>query len=294
MCVSKTAMSEEDNADKTEKTRSTSSVNRRHFVKCLGTAGSIGVFGVGTTRASAEEGPISRSRAKEIIQKEVSQVALKVAKIRPEADSFELEEAIETEIDDVQWIQIPTEEADLFAYNVEEDIAEIKVNSNEFVRANFRDDEIHVEKLKTGEDVTNKGLKILKNNDEWRRALENNDVESVNTNEADAHLDRVSGISRVFTPATLESGDETMLITEIREDNSLNSVYSLSGSTDGVTTQQSAIDCFAECITFGAICSTVCVPCVSAPNQFTCAPCAACLGATGVSCAVQCGAEQLL
>lgn len=83
-----------------------------------------------------------------------------------------------------------------------------------------------------------------------------------------------------------------MLLTELSSDGSLKTVYALPLGTDGVTAQESAIDCWADCISFGVVCSSVCTPCVSAPTIPTCAPCGVCIGGTATLCAGKCGIEQ--
>ena len=288
-------MSEDRNADEPSATdESTDSVNRRRFVKAFGAAGSVGLLGLGTGQASARRNSVSRSRAGDIARRSVSQAALNTAKADLGVSSFQLSEATEQKIDGVPWVQIPVSGINLFAYNTKQDTTEIKPDSNTLVRARLEDDEVTIERLKIGGAVTEEALQTLAHSADWNKALENGGVVTVNADDAAAHLDQLSGVSRVFVPVELETGDETMLIAEIDEEGRLSSVYGFVGKSDGVTTQQSAIDCFANCIPISAGCTQVCYPCVSAPNQFTCAPCAVCLGAVGTACAVKCGAEQLL
>ncbi|RRJ31876.1 hypothetical protein EIK79_06240 [Halocatena pleomorpha] len=99
-------------------------------------------------------------------------------------------------------------------------------------------------------------------------------------------------MTRVFVPAELKDGSKKILLVEINEDNSLKSVYGFPGTSDGITIQESAIDCWADCIVVGVICTNVCAPCLSAPTPPTCAPCAVCIGGSASACAVKCGIEQ--
>lgn len=267
-------------------------INRRKLLKRIGAATGASIFAPGIVQARTQEQSVPKSRVKEILQRKVSQVALDTAGI--DSNSLRLDDATEQTVNSDKWIRIPTDGDEVSTYIIDRTIAEIQTSSNTFVRAKPEVDGVFVEDLKMGEEVTNKALQTLEDSADWSEALENGGVVTVTSDDAAAHVDRISGITRVIVPGELEGGDKTMLIAEINENNSLNTVYGFPGTSGGITTQQSAIDCFAECIPITSACTQLCVPCVSAPNQFTCAPCAVCLGAAGTGCAVKCGAEQLL
>lgn len=265
-------------------------INRRKLLKRIGAATGASIFAPGIVQARPQEQSVPKRRVEEILQHKASQVALDTAGVA--SDSLRLDDATEQTIDTDLWIRIPADSGETFTYNIDGTIAEVQTNSNTFVRATPEDDGVFVEDLKMGEEVTNKALQTLADSTDWSEALENGGVVTVMTDDAAAHRDRISGLTRVVVPGELEGGDETLLIAEINENNSLKTVYDFPGTAGGMTTQQSAIDCFVECIPITSACTQVCVPCVSAPNQFTCAPCAVCLGAAGTGCAVKCGAEE--
>lgn len=267
-------------------------INRRKLLKSIGAATGASAFGLGTAQAKSQEEPVSKSEVEDILQHEESQVALDTASV--DSDSLRTGEATEQQIKSAPWVEIPVggEAADYFAYNTSNSIAEIKTSSNTVVRAKPEDDDIFVEDLKMGEGVTTETLQTLEDSDNWNNALENGDVVSMNTDDTAANLDRVSGVSRAFIPAELKGGDRVVLIAEINEDNSLNSVYGLPKESDGITTQQSAIDCWVDCVDITTVCYVPCQPCIYGPTIPTCTPCGACLGAGAVGCAGYCGLEQ--
>ncbi|ELZ10166.1 hypothetical protein C478_14767 [Natrinema thermotolerans DSM 11552] len=263
-------------------------INRRKLLKSVGIAAGAGVAGIGNVQASS--GDVSTTDAETALDRDVSRTALKTAGVDP--DSIAIEDATETQVRTERWVQVPIEgDAEHFAYNDEADVAEIKTGENTLVRARRDDGEIRVENLVLGDAVTTEALETLQASDDWTEALENGEVATVDTADAAAHRDLESGVSRVFVSATLESGADTLLIAEI-DGAELGSVYSLAGQSDGITTQESAIDCWVNCITWGTFCATPCQVCVADPTRVSCAPCAVCIGGTAAGCAAKCGIEQ--
>lgn len=169
--------------------------------------------------------------------------------------------------------------------------AEVKPSSNTVVRAKSEDSEISVENLVMGEKVTDEALQVLKGSTEFEQALQNADVEVMKTDEAAASFDRESGTTMAAVPAKQDDGSDVLLMAEIAADDSLQSVHGLPSTPEGGVQLQdnSGIDCWAGCISFGLLCSNVCVPCGSAPTIPTCAPCAVCVGVSAaISCSQQC------
>jgi len=267
-------------------------INRRKLLKSIGAATGASAFGLGTAQAKTQEEPVSESEVEDILQRKESQVALNTASV--DSNSLRTGKATEQQINSAPWVEVPVDgdTADYLAYNTSNNIAEIKTGSNTLVRAKPDDNGIFVEDLKMGEEATTEALQTLEDSANWNDALKTGNVVSMNTDDAAAHLDRVSGVSRAFVPAELKSGDRVVLIVEINEDNRLNSVYGLPKESDGITTQQSAIDCWVDCVDITTVCYVPCQPCIYGPTIPTCTPCGACLGAGAVGCAGYCGLEQ--
>ncbi|MDL0138613.1 hypothetical protein PNP85_03700 [Halobacterium salinarum] len=267
-------------------------INRRKLLKSIGAAAGASAFGLGTVQAKTQEEPVSESEVKDILQRKESQVALDRASV--DSDSLRTGKATEQQVNSAPWVEIPVDgdAADYFAYNTSNSIAELKTSSNTVVRAKPEEGGIFVEDLKMGEEVTTETLQTLEDSAKWNDALEEGNVVTVNTDEAAAHHDRVSGVSRAFVPAEQESGDQLLLMAEINENNGLESVYGLPGESDGITTQDAFSDCWLDCITWGTFCSTPCSFCVADPTRISCVPCAVCIGGTASGCAGKCGIEE--
>jgi len=265
-------------------------VNRRKLLKGIGVAAGTSAFGLGS--AQADGGDVSESEVEAALENEEIKVALETADVRVE--DLQTDDATGQTVNRSLWLEVPVagDAAEYLAYNDENSIAEIKLDESELVRTESRDDGVFVERLRMDETVTAKALRALEATRGWEEALENGNVESVNFDEAAAHVDKTSGTRRVFVPAKLGDGAETLLMTEINADGGLASVYSFTGEPDGPGTTESAIDCWANCITWGTFCSTPCSVCVGAPSVPTCSPCAVCIGGTATLCAGKCGIEQ--
>ncbi|WP_210424888.1 hypothetical protein [Halorussus halobius] len=265
-------------------------VNRRKLLKGIGVAAGTSAFGFGS--AQADGGDVSESEVEAALETEEIAVALETAGLRVE--SLQTGDATGQTVNRSLWLEVPVagDAAEYLAYNDENSIAEIKLDETELVRTESRDDGVFVERLRMGEAVTAEALRALEATRDWEQALESGNVDSVNVDEAAAHVDETSGVRRVFVPAELGDGTETLLMAEISADGGLASVYSFSGGSDGPTTTESAIDCWANCITWGTFCSTPCSVCVGAPSAPTCSPCAVCIGGTATVCAGKCGIEQ--
>lgn len=91
-------------------------------------------------------------------------------------------------------------------------------------------------------------------------------------------------------PTETGNDREVMLMVKLGGRGSLKPVYS--PKTDGPTTMDPAIECWADCIAWGTFCSTPCSVCVSAPSVPTCSPCGVCIGGTATLCAGKCGIEE--
>lgn len=266
--------------------RTLQDINRRNLLKRVGVAGASSGIVFGTAKADDERVAVSMKRVNEVIRAEESQVALKAADISESALHKNKTEAFVETIDSDEWIVVPIADGEEFAYNEKEHVAEIEMRPNRIVRG-FSDEggEVKVENLKFGADVTDDAIETLKASSDWDAALENADVVSVNTDEASAHVDRISGVTRVFIAAERADEEEIMLLAEINEEDDLETVYGPDESEVGTQ----GFGCFANCITITRSCKTPCQVCYSAPAKWTCAPCGACLGAPAVTCAGYCG-----
>lgn len=264
-------------------------INRRNLLKRVGAAAGVSAAGIGSVQAGNND--VSSAEAKATLDHDVSKAALERADVDP--DSLAFGEAIERQVKTEQWVQIPVDgDGEHFAYNDDENVAEIKTGSDILVRARRDDGDIVVEALELGDEVTAEALDTLAASDDWDEMLEERNVASVDTEDAAAHRDLESGITRVFVSAELADGVPVLLIAEIAQDDSLKSVHAVPGSSGGISTQESAFDCWVNCITWGTFCMTPCQVCVADPTRISCAPCAVCIGGTAAGCAAKCGLEQ--
>lgn len=262
--------------------------NRRTILKSIGTMTAATTFGTGAVHASQGE-DIAAEDVKTTLEYEEAQAALDTADI--DHDSLEIEDATKQTVDSETWIDVPVtgKGKRVFSYNSDERLAEIKVNPNTLVRAQAKDKEVSVEKLTMSNGVTSRALATLEDDADYEAALEEANVDTVMTDDAAAHVDEISGITRVFLPVEFADESEQLLLIEIEKDDSLEAVYGLPTESEIGTM---GIECWASCITVGRFCRTVCSPCLSAPTKPTCTPCAVCIGGSATACAVGCGISQ--
>lgn len=276
-------------------------INRRKLLRTAAAAGGVGGLGmitsvpVGAAESDDTDGrskSVSERKARDLLRRDESRAALSTAgveRLNPaEASPVDItgpKQRVE------RWVTIPAADDTTFGYNTDENIAEVVTGSNSVVRATPRDGDVVVEDIQIGDDTTKRALQTLESSAEFEQALQNAGVEATKTDEAAASFDRESGTTMASVPAERGDGSNVLLMAEIAADDSLKAVYGLPSTPEGGVQLQanSGIDCWAGCISFGLLCSNVCVPCVSVPTPFTCAPCAVCVGITaGSACLRQC------
>lgn len=268
---------------------------RRDVLKGIGVVGGVSVFGLGSVQAREQDESVPSQKVTELLNREESRAALETADVeRPNPTAAKRIDISGPRQSAEEWITAPAGEDATFGYNTDENIAEIVLDSESVVRARAHDDDMIVEDLELGEDVTEDALETLKSSDDFDEALNDASVTDLKTDEAAANFDNESGVTRAFVPAERRDGDSVMLLAEIDEDGSLNAVYGLpTAPEDGVSVQDDGIECWIGCISFGLLCSNVCVPCASAPTPYTCAPCAVCVGASAaIACSRECSIPQ--
>jgi|AntDeeMetageno50_2_1112565.scaffolds.fasta_scaffold03934_2 hypothetical protein len=296
--VADVAMVRDQDADDSSST-SPKTINRRKLLRTAAAAGGVGGLGMITSNpVSAAESDdtdarsVSKRKSRDLLRRDESKAALSTAGI-------EQQNLAEASLVDItgpkqrteRWVTIPAADDSTFGYNTDENIAEVVTGSNSVVRATPRDGDIVVEDLRIGDDTTKRALQTLELSAEFEQALQNASVEAVEIDEAAASFDRESGTTMASVPAECGDGSDVLLMAEIAADDSLKAVYGLPSTSEGGVQLQanSGIDCWAGCISFGLLCSNVCVPCVSVPTPPTCAPCAVCVGITaGSACLRQC------
>lgn len=254
---------------------------RRDVVKKIGAA--AGVAAVGAAQ------PVAAERATDVLDRDEVRLALEEAGVETAAldQGASTTEVVRSET----WVKIPvaTDAAEYVASN-ETDTAEVVTGDNSVVRATVDDDGRRVENLEMGQQVVDETFRTIDDRD-LRRVMDEADVVSLVREDADAHVDHTTGTRRLFVDGETQSGETAGLLLEVEADGSVSSGFDLS-TRDGVSTTESAIDCWVNCITWGTFCSTPCTVCVADPTRISCAPCAVCIGGTATVCAAKCGIEQ--
>lgn len=300
--------------------------NRRELLKGIGAATGAGiVFGAsGAADAGSDttrtEVSVSDADVAEALDQKAAQVVLEEAGL----ESFDWEEAEKYEIRRTEdgtperFNEVVLHAADGATFSVilgSDDVdstASLKEESGKVTRATVRDGDVELDVFELGDHVTEQALRTIGEDDSvnvdpadgstFGAAVDDSVVASLAPEEANAFFDYETETTTLYLPGSTELGESALLVVEIDENDSVDSVRLLARSSGGLTPAQSSdpIDCFVNCIvarsaSIGTVCwNTACLPCRSAVTVPTCAPCAACAGAIGASCVASCGADQLL
>lgn len=283
--------------------------DRRTVLKGIGAAAGAGLTGLGSTGSAlaAEDGPtvdreqvdVSKRDVKRALFQRESRIALWKADVESlafeEAEAYEIDVETADESRSFDEVVVPASGDDAtFDCVMGEDgagtTATVKTESGTLHRATSDGGELETETLKIGDDVREEALADLEDAD-LKEELPNGYDYTLQTEDADAFVDKEADSTHLYVPAERDGYGELTLLVELDADGDVAGARALYGG---------AIDCFAECIairsaSIGLVCfNTVCQPCLADPTRVTCAACAVCAGAIGVSCAVECGAEFLL
>ncbi len=272
------------------------SFNRRSFVKALGTASGAAVFGtssIGTAFATeAESSPlgtnitrkevsISAADVKNVLGHEESKIALQEASLtslnRDEADGYEIKVTANGTTRVFQEVVAPSTGGEAtFSYVKSDDannVASIKTETETIIRATARDDDIQTEILEFGDDVTNEAFQMLEQSGK-KTEIENNDVSTLHTDKATASFDKVSEITYLSIPATMETDEKALVYAQIPASGDPDSVYVM---------QQGYWECVSGCValhaaSIGPYCWGVACGSCAAGILPSCAACLACAG----------------
>lgn len=295
----------------------------------MGAATGAGITGIafGTSGAADSgsggdrtEAPVSDADIAEALDQKATQIVLEEVGL----ESFDWEEAERYEVRHTEtgtperFEEVVLHSADGSTLSVildSDDVdstASLKEDSGKVTRATVRDGAVETDVFELGDHVTEEALRTIGEDDSvnvdpsdgstFGTAVDDSIVASLAPEEASAFFDYETETTTLYVPGTTERGESALLVVEIDENDTVDSVQLLSRSSSGLTPAQSSdpIDCFVNCIvarsaSIGGVCwYTACAPCRTAISVPTCAPCAACAGAIGASCVASCGADQLL